>query len=137
MIESNRLASQGGHSQPRAEQQQASVFAEGAPGTQASRGTEVSQLSASTTKHTSKAVKLSDSRTTSICKYTEKDQQQLQSSIKRHSETPARVKIIRFHNNLKKGGLFEQKVDLEDRATFFNPQYVAEHASHIYKDCLA
>jgi len=61
----------------------------------------------------------------------------LQSSIKRHSETPARVKILRFHNHLKKGGLFEQAVDMEDRASFFDPQCVAEHASHIYKHCLA
>ena len=108
--------------------------------TQTNRAIE-NQLSASTAKHTSKAVKLSDSATTSIGKFTDKDQ--LQSSIKRHNprtaaaETPARVKILRFHNNLKKGGLFEQRIDLEDRHSYFNPQYVAEHASHIYRHCLA
>ena len=68
------------------------------------RATDI-QLSASTAKHTSKAVKLSDSQTHSIGKFTDRDQ--LQSSIKRHAETPNRVKILRFHNNLKKGGLFE------------------------------
>jgi len=37
---------------------------------------------------------------------------------------------------LKKGGLFEQRVDMEDRSSFFNPQFVAEHASYIYRHCL-
>ena len=44
---------------------------------------------------------------------------------------------MRFHNNLKKGGLFEQRVDLEDRDQYFDPQSVAEHCSHIYRHCLA
>ena len=70
------------------------------------RAADLKQLSASTAKHTSKAVKLSDSATTSIGKFTDKDM--LQSSIKRNAETPARVKIIRFHKNLEQGGLFEQ-----------------------------
>jgi len=54
-----------------------------------------------------------------VCKFTDKDQ--LQSSIKRHAETPNRVKILRFHNNLKQGGLFQQSVDLEDRDSYFDP----------------
>jgi ssDNA-specific exonuclease RecJ len=44
---------------------------------------------------------------------------------------------LRFHNTLKKGGLFEQRVELEDRDSYFDPQCVAEHAAHIYKHCLA
>lgn len=52
-------------------------------------------------------------------------------------ETPSRVKILRFHNNLKKGGLFEQRINLEDRPTYFDPQSVSEHAAYIYKHCLA
>jgi len=44
---------------------------------------------------------------------------------------------LRFHNNLKKGGLFEQRVEFEDRDSYFDPQCVAEHAAHIYKHCLA
>lgn len=52
-------------------------------------------------------------------------------------ETPSRVKILRFHNNLKKGGSFEQRVNFEDRQSYFDPQCVAEHAAHIYKHCLA
>ena len=62
------------------------------------------QLSASTAKHTSKAVVLSDSQNQSVGKFTDKDQ--LQSSIKRYAETPNQVKILRFHNNLKKDGAF-------------------------------
>lgn len=75
------------------------------------------------------------SATASIGKYTDKDL--LTSSIKRHADTPPRVKILRFHNNLKKGGRFEQDVNLEDRPSFFDPQHVSEHASHIYYHCLA
>ncbi len=92
-------------------------------------------MSASTAKHTSAAVRLTDSTSNSIGKFTDKDQ--LQSSIKRHVETPSRVKILRFHNNLKKGGCFEQRINHEDRHTYFDPQSVAEHASFIYKHCLA
>ena len=92
-------------------------------------------MSASTAKHTNKAVKLSDSQTQSVGKYTDKDQ--LASSIKRQHETPNRVKLLKFHNNLKKGGLFESRIDPEDRDTYFNPQAVAEHASHIYRHCLS
>ena len=66
--------------------------------------------------------------TTSVGKYTD--------SVKRPSNTPAKVKIQRFHNNLKKGGLFEQQVPLQDKAHFFNPHYVSEHAATIYDHCL-
>ena len=93
-------------------------------------------MSASTAKHISKAAKLSDSASTSIGKSHNKEQQ-IHSSIKRQHETPARVKILRFHKNLIKGGQFEQQIDMEDRHSFFDPQSVAEHASYIYRHCLA
>ncbi len=32
---------------------------------------------------------------------------------------------------------FEQRINNEDRHTYFDPQSVAEHASFIYKHCLA
>ena len=35
------------------------------------------------------------------------------------------------------GGLFEQRVNLEDRPNFFDPQHVAEHAAYIYQHCVA
>ena len=37
---------------------------------------------------------------------------------------------------MKKGGVFEARVDLVDRKKFFNPHFVAEHANYIYEHCL-
>ena len=37
---------------------------------------------------------------------------------------------------MKRGGVFESRVELADRRKFFDPHYVAEHASFIYEHCL-
>ena len=53
-----------------------------------------------------------------------------------NSITPDRIKIRRFHEKMKKGGVFESRVELVDRRKYFDPQYVAEHANHIYEHCI-
>lgn len=37
---------------------------------------------------------------------------------------------------MKKGGVFEARVDQVDRKKFFDPHYVSEHAAYIYEHCL-
>lgn len=37
---------------------------------------------------------------------------------------------------MKKGGVFEARVEQVDRKKYFDPHYVAEHATHIYEHCL-
>ena len=53
-----------------------------------------------------------------------------------HSTTPDRIKIRRFHEKMKKGSVFESRVELADRRKYFDPHYVAEHATFIYEHCL-
>jgi restriction endonuclease Mrr len=46
-------------------------------------------------------------------------------------------RLANFHTKLKKGGLFESQANPTDQSVFFDTQYVAEHATHIYEHCLA
>lgn len=81
------------------------------------------QLTDSSAKHAPASI------SASVCKFTD--------SVPKSKVTPTKLKIQRFHNNLKKGGLFETQVPAQDIDHFFDPHYVAEHAATIYDHCIA
>jgi len=46
-------------------------------------------------------------------------------------------KLAQYHAKFTKGNYFESQVLQHDRPVVSDPQYVAEHATHIYEHCLA